>query len=91
MRASSAFVCTSLVVAAASLLLLVDVSVVSVSAHGSLTWPPSNRQGGTLDSAGICSDDKGDCFWFSQIVRQSCAHRYRTVAMADANAAGMPV
>lgn len=33
--------------------------------HLTMTYPPSNRHGGSLDDAGSC--ENFSCFWFSQI------------------------
>ncbi len=33
--------------------------------HGHITWPPSTRHGGSLETAGRCWPSQA-CFWFSQ-------------------------
>mmetsp|Transcript_117759 Transcript_117759/g.327992 ORF Transcript_117759/g.327992 Transcript_117759/m.327992 type:complete len:338 (+) Transcript_117759:104-1117(+) len=53
-------------------LVVLAVSLVSpVDAHGLLTFPPSNRVGGSLGTGGSCA--KGECSWFSNLVNTSVA------------------
>jgi len=47
---------------------LLALLIVPSLGHGVMTLPTSNRHGGTLETAGDCSEKaKGGCLWFSQI------------------------